>query len=115
MTGWSDTYQQSYAVYTTEDGGRYFLWYQDGASVEAAMRAAKLLGVTGMSLWRLGSLPDSTVMELGQPDGIVHIVEKTADGHLHQPSFCVFFFDFLTCDKGFAFAAIRRDSLSIWV
>ena len=61
VTGWSDTYQQSYAVYTTEDGGWYFLWYQDGASVEAAMRAAKLLGVTGMSLWRLGSLPDSTV------------------------------------------------------
>ena len=25
------------------------------------MRAAKLLGVTGVSLWRLGSLPDSTV------------------------------------------------------
>ena len=57
VTGWSDTYQQSYAVYTTEDGGRYFLWYQDGASVQAELRCAKLLGVSGVSLWRLGQLP----------------------------------------------------------
>lgn len=55
--GWSETYQQSYAVYTTEDGSRYFLWYQDGRSVETALRAAKLLGVNGVSLWRLGTLP----------------------------------------------------------
>ena len=59
--GWSGAYQQPYAVYTTEDGGRYFLWYQDSASVEAAMRAAKLLGVAGASVWRLGMLPDSEV------------------------------------------------------
>ena len=57
VTGWSDTYQQSYAVYTTEDGGRYFLWYQDDASVQAELRCAKLLGVSGVSLWRLGQLP----------------------------------------------------------
>ena len=56
-TGWSDACQQSYAVYTTEDGGRYFLWYQDDASVQAAMRTAKLLGVAGASVWR----PDSEV------------------------------------------------------
>lgn len=58
-TGWSDTYQQSYAIYTTEDGGRYFLWYQDGASIQAELRCAKALGVTGVSLWRLGTLPTS--------------------------------------------------------
>lgn len=59
VTGWSDTYQQSYAVYTTEDGGRYFLWYQDGASIQTELRCAKLLGVSGASLWRLGTLPTS--------------------------------------------------------
>ena len=58
-TGWSDTYQQSYAIYTTEEGGRYFLWYQDGASIQAELRCAKALGVTGVSLWRLGTLPTS--------------------------------------------------------
>lgn len=55
--GWSDTYQQSYAIYTTEDGDRYFLWYQDGQSVQTALNAARLLGVGGVSLWRLGNLP----------------------------------------------------------
>lgn len=58
-TGWSDTYQQSYAIYTTEDSWRYFLWYQDGASIQAELRCAKALGVTGVSLWRLGTLPTS--------------------------------------------------------
>ena len=57
VTGWSDTYQQSYAIYTTEDGGRYFLWYQDDASIQAELRCARLLGVTGASVWRLGQLP----------------------------------------------------------
>ena len=59
IKGWSQANQQSYAIYTTEDGSRYFLWYQDEASVKAELRAAKLLGVTGVSLWRLGTLPNS--------------------------------------------------------
>ena len=60
-TGWSQEYQQSYAVYTTEDSSRYFLWYQDGRSVETALRAAKLLGVTGVSVWRLGTIPTADI------------------------------------------------------
>jgi len=56
---WSDTYQQPCAVYTAEDGGRWFLWYQDERSVQTALDAAKLLGVTGVSLWRLGQIPQS--------------------------------------------------------
>ena len=55
--GWSQTYQQSYAIYRTEDGGRYFLWYQDDASVQQALSAARLLGVNGVSIWRLGTIP----------------------------------------------------------
>ena len=56
--GWSQTYQQSYAIYRTEDGSRYFLWYQDASSVQAALNAARLLGVNGISVWRIGSIPD---------------------------------------------------------
>lgn len=59
--GWSNTYQQSYAIYTTEDGSRYFLWYQNGQSVQTALNAAKLLGVTGVSIWRLGNIPLYTI------------------------------------------------------
>lgn len=55
--GWSQTYQQSYAIYRTEDGSRYFLWYQDDASVQQALSAARLLGVNGVSIWRLGTIP----------------------------------------------------------
>lgn len=55
--GWSDEYQQPYAIYQTEDGNRYFLWYQDDASIQISMNAAKLLGVTGASVWRLGTIP----------------------------------------------------------
>lgn len=54
---WASTYQQPYAIYTTENGGRYFLWYQDEESVQIALNAAKLLGVTGVSIWRLGLIP----------------------------------------------------------
>lgn len=57
VTGWSDTYQMSYAIYTTEDGSRYFLWYQSSESVQAAANMASLLGVTGVSIWRIGNIP----------------------------------------------------------
>lgn len=57
LLGWSETYQHSYAVYTTEDGSRYFLWYQNADTLQKAMEAAALLDVSGVSVWRLGSMP----------------------------------------------------------
>ena len=57
--GWSDRYQCPYAVYTTEDGSTYFVWYDDESSVQARLDMAKLLGVTGVSVWRLGTIPAS--------------------------------------------------------
>lgn len=56
-TSWSNVYQQPYAVYTTEDGSRYFAWYDSEDSVRVRLNAAKLLGITGVSLWRLGTIP----------------------------------------------------------
>lgn len=52
--GYSGTYQSRYAVYTTETGQRYFLWYDD---VQPKVDAARLLGITGISVWRLGTMP----------------------------------------------------------
>ena len=57
VLGWSDTYQHSYAIYTTEDGSRYFLWYQNTDTLQKSMEAAALLDVSGVSVWRLGSMP----------------------------------------------------------
>lgn len=55
--GWSDRFQCPYAVYTTEDGSTYFVWYDDENSVQARLDMAKLLGITGASVWRLGTVP----------------------------------------------------------
>ncbi|MBQ7777428.1 MAG: S-layer homology domain-containing protein [Oscillibacter sp.] len=52
--GYSNTYQSHYAVYSTESGERYFLWYDD---VQPKVAAAKLLDITGVSVWRLGTMP----------------------------------------------------------
>lgn len=61
VLGWSSTYQAPYAIYTTEDGSRYFLWYQDSTSCDVALTAAKTLGITGVSFWRLGIIPEGDV------------------------------------------------------
>ncbi len=57
IRGWSDSYQTSYAIYTTESGERYFTWYDDSTSVQVKLNAAKLLGVADVSIWRLGIVP----------------------------------------------------------
>ncbi len=55
--GWSATYLNPYLTYTTEDGQNIFLWYEDSRSVEAKLGLAKMFGVTGVSVWRLGLIP----------------------------------------------------------
>lgn len=57
IRGWSDSYQTSYAIYTVESGERYFTWYDDSTSVQVKLNAARLLGITDVSIWRLGIVP----------------------------------------------------------
>lgn len=54
LHGWSETYQTPYAIYQTEDGSRYFLWYENQESMDAKAQLAKLLGIDRVALWRLG-------------------------------------------------------------
>ncbi len=56
--GWSDVYLNPYLYYTTEDGNRYRLWYEDARSVEAKVKLARMFGINGISLWRIGSIPN---------------------------------------------------------
>lgn len=56
--GWSEEYQSPYVYYHDEDGNRYRLWYEDSRSLAAKAELARRYGVTGLSLWRLGSIPD---------------------------------------------------------
>lgn len=58
VTGWSDTYKNAYMTYRTEDGRKIFLWYENARSVNEKITLARLLGINGVSLWRIGTIPD---------------------------------------------------------
>lgn len=56
---WSAPYAMPYAIYT-QDGARYFVWYEDAKSVRKKTDVAKLLDVTGVSYWETGFVdPDA--------------------------------------------------------
>jgi spore germination protein YaaH len=55
---YSETYRNPDIYYTTEDGCRYRLWYEDERSVSDKIKLAEMFGITGISLWRLGNVPD---------------------------------------------------------
>lgn len=54
---WDPVSHNPSLTYTTEDGGRYRLWYEDAQSVSDKLRLARMFGVTGVSVWRLGAIP----------------------------------------------------------
>ena len=56
--GWSYTHRNPYLIYTTEAGERVFLWYEDDRSIRDKMQLARLFGITGSSLWRIGIVPN---------------------------------------------------------
>lgn len=56
--GYSEVYRNAYVTYTTEEGKNIFLWYEDERSVNDKLELAKLFGIKGVSLWRLGTIPD---------------------------------------------------------
>lgn len=45
------------ATYTTEDGMKILLWYEDARSVADKITLARMMGITGVSVWRLGNVP----------------------------------------------------------
>ena len=57
ITGWSQDYQCPYISYTDENGAHWFAFYENGDSLHAKCQAAALLGITGVSYWRLGTIP----------------------------------------------------------
>ena len=45
-------------LYYTADGEHYRLWYEDAQSVAEKLRLARMFQITGVSVWRLGMIPD---------------------------------------------------------
>lgn len=64
VMGWSETYRNPNIYYTTENGKRYRLWYEDARSVMDKIELAQMFGITGVSLWRLGMVPDYSDKDL---------------------------------------------------
>lgn len=61
QAGTTITYDESArnpaAHYTTEDGMQVLLWYEDARSVADKLTLARMMGITGVSVWRLGNVP----------------------------------------------------------
>lgn len=55
---WDEASHNPYIEYTTEDGEHYKLWYEDEHSVADKLQLARMFGVTGVSVWRLGTIPN---------------------------------------------------------
>lgn len=56
--GWDEYSASSYVFYHNEEGRRFKVWYESPESVKAKIDLALEYGVTGLSLWRLGVVPD---------------------------------------------------------
>ena len=67
--GYSDIYRNPYITYSTEDGKNIFLWYEDERSVNDKIALAKFFGINGVSLWRLGTVPNYS------DDGLFYNIE----------------------------------------
>lgn len=50
--------QSPYVTYQNEEGRRFKVWFENDESVAAKLRLARLFGLGGVSLWRLGSIPN---------------------------------------------------------
>lgn len=67
ITGYSETYQNPYVKYHSDaEDADYMIWYEDARSAAAKVRLAHMFGVDGISVWRLGIIPD-----FEDPDGLV--------------------------------------------
>jgi len=64
--GWSEIYRNPYITYINDDGERIFLWYEDSRSIAEKLDLARLFGVTGASVWRLGTIPNNELWDVAK-------------------------------------------------
>lgn len=59
---YSDVYRNPYARYSTEDGRKILIWYEDSRSVKDKIELARMFGINSVSIWRIGEIAN------GSPD-----------------------------------------------
>lgn len=57
--GFSQQYRNPYVEYQSETGKHIFLWYEDSKSIFEKAALARLFGVSQLSVWRIGNIPNS--------------------------------------------------------
>ncbi len=57
LRGWDEESHNPCLEYTV-GGEHYKLWYEDAQSVADKLQLARMFGITGVSVWRLGIIPD---------------------------------------------------------
>ena len=60
VVSYDSLYRNPVARYSGDSGDRYILWYEDARSVADKLTLARMFGVTGVSVWRLGTIPAYT-------------------------------------------------------
>lgn len=53
---WSVRYRNPWLTYADDNGDTVVLWYEDGSSIAAKLQLARMFGVNGLSVWRLGAI-----------------------------------------------------------
>ena len=56
---YSDKYKNPYLIYDSDDG-KEIVWYENSRSIADKVRLAEMLGVSGISVWRLGLIPQES-------------------------------------------------------
>ena len=55
---YSPKYENPYITYNNGEGSSFIIWYEDSRSVLAKIKLAKMFNLKGISLWRIGTIPD---------------------------------------------------------
>lgn len=67
---WSSDYDSAFASYQDDDGKQIVVWYETAQSTTAKIELARMFGVNGLSVWRLGSIPDNAATGRSIPAAI---------------------------------------------
>lgn len=67
---WSSDYDSAFASYKDDDGKQIVVWYETAQSTTEKIELARMFGVNGLSVWRLGSIPADAQTGRNIPDAI---------------------------------------------